>query len=524
MFQNVSMTFNQLRTLAGQAAVALAGAGVRPGDAVLFILPNTPHFPLSYFGTVRLGAAVAAVPPTSTPREMDFYIRDSGARVIITLDLLYEKIADVWEAAGVEKVIVGTVADFLPFHLRLLGRLTHKIPAPAAPIRFGERVIPMPRFLSSGKGKEIPEAATPDAVAVLQYTGGTTGSPKAAMLTHASLLANARQMIVWFPVVKVAKETILAVLPLFHVYGMTLVMNAGLLLAARTILMPTWNPADVFDTIRRHRPSIFPGVPTLYVAFINDERSRTYDVSSIDVCVCGGAPLPAEVKQGFERLTHGHLYEGYGLSEASPVVAAHAHDERGEPGSIGLPLPNTVIQLVDEAAQPVPVGEPGEVLVRGPQVMVGYWRRPEETAEVLRGGWLHTGDIARMHEKGFFFIVDRKKDLIITGGENIYPREIEEVLYEHPKVKEAAVVGVPHPFGGEVAKAFIVLKEGEHATKPEMKSFAMERLAKHKVPRAFEFRQELPKSSTGKILKRVLADEERAKAASRRRLGEAGTD
>jgi long-chain acyl-CoA synthetase len=366
----------------------------------------------------------------------------------------------------------------------------------------------MDGFLRSSEGN-VDAAAEAADVAVLQYTGGTTGTPKAAMLTHRNLLTNSQQMRRWFPTLRDGRETIMAVFPLFHVYGLTLVMNAALILAARTVLIAGgWVPSEVFDGIKRYRPTIFPGVPTLYVALLNDPRSREYDLSSIDVCVCGGAPLPIEVKREFEALTGGHLLEGYGLSEASPCTHAQPYDSPGKVGSVGLPLPSTEARIVNaETGETVPMGAQGELIVRGPQVMQGYWKRPEETAEVLEDGWLHTGDIAQMDEDGYFYIVDRKKDLIITGGQNIYPREIEEVLFEHPQIKEAAVAGVPHPFAGEIAKAFIVLKEGESLTQGEIKQFVSERLAKHKVPRAIEFRKELPKSSTGKILRRVLSEE-----------------
>jgi long-chain acyl-CoA synthetase len=521
VFLDEAMSYRRLLELSDRMASALAGAGVKRGDAVLLLLPNTPHFPISYFAALKLGAAVAAAPPNSVQREIDYLIRDSGARTIITLDILYEKVAATWQGAGVESVVVGTLSDFLPLHKRILGRVLKKLPQPTERIPYGSQVVRMPSFLASGREGTAGLQASPDDVAVLQYTGGTTGIPKAAMLTHASLLANARQMRDWFPQLDDGRETILAVLPLFHVYGMTLVLNAAVLLAARTVLIPNWTPSLVFESIRKYRPTIFPGVPSLYVAFINDERSRVYDVSSIEYCVCGGAPLPVEVKRDFERLTGGHLYEGYGLSEASPLVSAQPYTGEGEAGSVGLPVANTEITIVDaDTGAPVPLGESGELLVRGPQVMRGYWHRPEETDDVLQNGWLRTGDIARMDERGFLFIVDRSKDLIITGGENVYPREIEEVLFEHPKIKEAAVVGVPHPFGGEVAKAFVVTRADETLTKAEVLTFARERLAKHKVPRAVEFRTDLPKSSTGKVLRRVLADEESERAktrASRRR-------
>ncbi|HZS94495.1 MAG TPA: long-chain fatty acid--CoA ligase [Chloroflexota bacterium] len=513
LFQNVPMTFNQVVRHAGAMSQALQRVGVRKGDVVLAFLPNVPHFPVTYYGALRLGAAISSAPPTSVEREIGYFLRDSGARTIVTIDLLYDKIANVWEDAGVERVIVGEVTDFMPLWMRVVGRLTGKIPKPKQSVPFGGKIIPMRSFLGSGRGEKIDVRVEPDDVAVLQYTGGTTGTPKAAMLTHENLLANAHQMLAWFPQVKVGKETILGILPFFHVYGLTLVMNAGLLLAARTILIAGgWVPSEVFEAIRRHHPTVLPGVPTLYVAILNDERSHHVELSSIDIAVCGGAPLPIEIKREFDRVTGGHLYEGYGLTEASPVTHAQPWDERGKLGSIGVPLPGTEARVVDlETGRPVPVGEDGELVVRGPQVMAGYWHRPEETADVFHDGWLHTGDIARMDADGYFFIVDRKKDLIITGGENIYPREVEEVLFEHPKVKEVAVVGIPHRFGGEIAKAFVVLKPGETATKRDIVHFASERLAKHKVPRAVEFRSELPKSPSGKVIRRVLAEEERAK-------------
>lgn len=518
LFQNYPLSFRRLRDLSAGMAGALTAHGVGKGDIVLLLLPNVPHFALAYYGTVRLGAAVAAVSPTSVERELEFFLQDSGAKTIVTLDLLYEKIANIWERCGVEQVIVGKVTDFMPRYVQLAAPYLKRVPKPKQPVPYGGRVQPLRSFLRGGKNVKVEVQVEPDDVALLQYTGGTTGTPKAAMLTHRGLLTNAHQMVAWFPTLRRGQETILAVLPFFHVYGVTLALNAGLLLAARTILIAGgWSPSEIFDAIKRYRPNIFPGVPTLYVAMVNDERSRSYDISSIDICVSGGAPLPIEVKRDFERLSGGHLYEGYGLSEASPVVAAQPFDESGKLGSIGLPMPDTRLRLVDENDQPVPVGEDGELVVQGPQVMQGYWRRLEETAAVLRGGWLHTGDIARMDSDGYLYIVDRKKDLIITGGENIYPREVEEVLFEHPKVKEVAVVGVPHPFGGEIAKAFVVLKEGETATKKDITQFAGERLAKHKVPRAVEFRETLPKSAAGKVLRRVLAEEERQRRPARTR-------
>jgi long-chain acyl-CoA synthetase len=524
VFQDFGMTYRQLRDHSARMSSALRSSGVKDGDVVLALLPNLPHFPVTYYGTLRLGAALTTASPTSVEREIEILINDSGAKTIVTVDLLYEKVAGIFEACGVETVVVGTVTDFMPVWARVAGRFLKRVPKPKEAVSYGGKIKRMRQFLRSGRS--IIEAAPvpPETVALLQYTGGTTGLPKAAMLTHGSLLANARQMTGWFPALREGEEKILAVLPFFHVYGVTLVMNAGLLLAANTILIPRPMSTEMFEAIPKYRPTIFPGVPTLYVAIVNDQRSKKYDLSSIDVCVCGGAPLPLEVKRDFEKLTGGHLFEGYGLSEASPVTHAVPHDGRSKLGSMGLPLQNTESRIVDEDGNPVPVGEAGELTVRGPQIMKGYWRREEETTDVLREGWLRTGDIACMDQDGWFFIVDRKKDLIITGGENIYPREVEEVLFEHPLVKEVAVVGVPHPYGGEIVKAFVVLLPGATATKKDITQFAAERLAKHKVPRAVEFREDLPRSAAQKILRRVLAEEERARQSTRRRKSRRDTE
>jgi len=514
VFQNRALTFRQVRREAERMAAALFEAGVRKGDVVLAVLPNVPHFPVVYYGAMRIGAAVASAPPNSVGPEIEVFLRDSGARTVVTLDLLFDKVAAVWQRCGVENVVVGTVADYFPAHVRLIGNLARKIPHPKDPVPYGGAVRRLRSFLSAG-GRLPPDETRPDDAAVLQYTGGTTGTPKAAVLTHRSLLANARQMRAWFPSLRDGEETILGVLPFFHVYGQTLALNAGLLMAARSILIPRPIGSAMLEAIARYRPTIFPGVPTIYVTLTHDKRAKDYDLSSIDICVSGGAPLPLEVKRDFERLTGGHLYEGYGLSEASPVTHAQPHDGRSKIGSMGFPVANTDARIVDADWRAVPIGQEGELAIRGPQVMREYWGRPEETADVLRDGWLRTGDVARMDGEGWFYIVDRKKDLIITGGENIYPREIEEVLFEHPAVQEVAVVGVPHPYGGEIAKAFIVLKPNMTATKKEIVQFAAERLAKHKVPRAVEFRTELPKSAAQKVLRRVLAEEERERQQQR---------
>jgi long-chain acyl-CoA synthetase len=354
-------------------------------------------------------------------------------------------------------------------------------------------------------------------LALLQYTGGTTGSSKGVMLSHRNLRANTEQVRAWFPDADPGREVMMAVLPFFHVYGLTVCLLLGVRLGAALVLLPRFDLDQVMAAVDRHRPTLFPGVPTMYVAINNEVAKGGHDLSSIKACLSGAAPLPLEVAERFERYSGGRLVEGYGLSECSPVALANPIYGKRKAGTIGMPLPDTLARVVD-AADPdslPPAGEPGELAIKGPQVMRGYWNRPEESAQVLRDGWLLTGDLALMDDEGYFQIVDRKKDLIIAGGFNVYPREVEEVLYEHPKVEEVSVVGVPDSYLGEVVKAFVVLRPGEEATTEEIRSFAKERLAAYKVPRVVEFRDELPKTLIGKVLRRALVEEERAKAEAK---------
>jgi long-chain acyl-CoA synthetase len=362
---------------------------------------------------------------------------------------------------------------------------------------------------------------TPDDIAMFQYTGGTTGISKGAVALHRNVVANVYQMKAWASPVKPkeAGEVVMGVMPLFHVYGMVAVMHFSVLGRAAMVLLPRWDTLQVLKAINRYKPAFFPGVPTMYVAINNHPDVKKYNLRSIKGCTSGGAPLPLEVQQQFEQITGGNLSEGYGLSEAPVVVTANPQVGKRKAGSIGVPFPDVEARIVDTETgeKEMPVGEVGELVIKGPQVMQGYWNRPEETKQVLRNGWLYTGDLARMDEDGFFFIVDRKKEMIIAGGYNIYPREIEEVLYEHPKVKEAVAYGVPHPYRGETVKVAIVLKEGETATPEEIIEFCRERLARFKVPKIVEFRDSLPKSLIGKVLRRVLVEEEKAKLAGKQK-------
>jgi long-chain acyl-CoA synthetase len=357
----------------------------------------------------------------------------------------------------------------------------------------------------------------PNEVAVLQYTGGTTGLSKGAMLTHRNLVSDVLQCVSWSQDAVRGEERMLAALPLFHVYGMTVTMNEAIGLAATIILLPRFNVDEALEAINLYQPTRFPGVPTMYMAIMNHPQVEKYNISSIRVCSSGSAPMPIEAQKHFEELTGAKISEGYGLTEASPVTHANPFLGKRKIGSIGLPRPDVDAKIVDleTGEKDLPPGEEGELCIRGPQVMQGYWNRPEETSKTLRNGWLYTGDIGRMDEEGYFYIVDRKKDMIICSGYNVYPREIEEVLYQHPKIQEACIVGMPDPYRGETVKAFVVLKEREEATAEEIIKYCQKNMAKYKVPTLVEFRRELPKSHVGKVLRKILREEEMRKSSNR---------
>lgn len=518
------VTFRELDRLSNMFANRLLEHGLRKGDPVLVVLANLPQFPIVHFGIMKAGGVVAALSPLLVEREISQLAADSGAKIVVTLDRVWNRIGPLVERKEIDVAIVTGAHDELPTLKRLLYPLKYRkemVKVPHDP----SRGIHQFRTLIKGAATSRPDVrVTADDVAAFQYTGGTTGLPKAAILTHGNMASNVLQVRAWVPDLRQGQETLMAILPFFHSYGVTLCLHLGTQLAATTVLVPRFDIGDVMTQIATYQPTLLPGVPTLYTAIngaAENSAERRQSMRSIRYCISGGAPLPRGVQQRFEEITGGHLVEGYGLSEASPVTHANPLDGRARIGSIGLPLPGTEARIVDlETRQPMPIGERGEIAIRGPQVMKGYWKRPEDTAAVLSpDGWLYTGDIGVMDEDGFFQIVDRQKDVVITGGENIYPREIEEVLYTHPKILEAAVVGVPHPVGGQVVKAFIVLRPGETMDRREALQFCAEKLAKYKIPRLIEFRESLPKAATGKILRRALQEEE----AVRPRRGKRGT-
>ena len=511
-FQGRTVSYAQLAEQAWRFAGALAGLGVGKGTKVGLVLPNCPQVVIAFFGALRLGAVVVQNNPLYTKRELGHQLGDAGVEVVICLDLAYERIKAVREQSAIREVVVTSLLDELPTVRRVIAPYTRRGKAAAAAIGKDEPVRRW-RDLMAGAITRAGEAEVDPAgdLALLQYTGGTTGSSKGVMLSHRNLRANTEQVRAWFPDADPGREVMMAVLPFFHAYGLTVCLLLGVRLGAALVLLPRFDLDQVMAAVDRHRPTLFPGVPTMYVAINNEVAKGGHDLSSIKACLSGAAPLPLEVAERFERYSGGRLVEGYGLSECSPVALANPIYGKRKAGTIGMPLPDTLARVVD-AADPdsvPPVGEPGELAIKGPQVMRGYWNRPEESAQVLRDGWLLTGDLALMDDEGYFQIVDRKKDLIIAGGFNVYPREVEEVLYEHPKVEEVSVVGVPDSYLGEVVKAFVVLRPGEEATTEEIRSFAKERLAAYKVPRRLELRDELPVTFIGKVLRRELADSTR---------------
>ncbi len=512
---HATLTYRELWDQIRRFARALQDLGVQKGDRVAIMLPNTPQYVIAFFGALRAGAIVVNTNPTYTARELEHQLKDSGAETLVLLSGIYPRWEAIKDRVPTRRVIVTDVHEYIrpPFRGLVARRLRKEKLLIDVPT--GDGVYAWQALLQAPPDP-APVEVQPSDVALFQYTGGTTGVPKAAMLTHYNLVANTVQVTSWMPTLERGKPKVMGALPFFHVYGMTVAMLFGLYIAGTVVMVPNPRPIDiVMEVLHHERCNLFPGVPTMYTAIINHPKVHKYDLRSIEACLSGAMALPVEVQRRFEEITGGKLVEGYGLTEASPVTHCNPIYGKRKAGSIGIPFPSTDARIVDiETGEPLPVGEVGELCVKGPQVMKGYWNRPDETAIALdEDGWLHTGDIARMDEEGYFYIVDRKKDIIIASGYNIIPREVEEVLYMHPKVLEAAVVGVPDPYRGETVKAYIVLKEGEQATAEEIIEFCRQHLAPYKVPKIVEFRSELPKSQVGKILRRVLVEEEKRKLA-----------
>ncbi|HET6465975.1 MAG TPA: long-chain fatty acid--CoA ligase, partial [Nitrospiria bacterium] len=505
-----TITYEQLDLLSNQLANALIELGVQKGDRVSIMLPNIPQCVIGYFGALKAGAVVVQTNPLYVERELEHQLNDSGAETILALDLFYEKISRIQHRVALKRIILTGAGDYLPPLLRLFYPL--KAMKEGQWVRVPQRppIYDFRKIIKRSEAVQPIVPVKPDDTALLQYTGGTTGVPKGVMLSHNNLVANTVQCRHWMPTLRDGEEVFLGVVPFFHVYGLSTCMNLGILTGSCIVLLPRFKTEDVLNTVVRHRVTIFMGVQAMYVAINNYSRIDQFDLSSIRICISGAGPLHVEVQDRFEELTGGKLVEGYGLSEASPVTHCTPINGRRKKGSIGLPFPDTDVKIMDQETgqRELSVGERGELVIRGPQVMQGYWNKEDETKGVLRDGWLYTGDMAQMDEDGYFYIVDRKKDMIKTRGENVYPREVEEVLFRHPKVKEAVVVGIPDTFSVEAIKAYVVLKEHEHATEAEILDYCRKELAKFKVPNRIEFRKELPKTMVGKVLRRVLLEEE----------------
>ncbi|MEM4652982.1 MAG: long-chain fatty acid--CoA ligase [Candidatus Nezhaarchaeales archaeon] len=513
IFFGRKMSFKEVSVLFNKFATALADLGVKKGDVVALYLPNCPQFVIAYYGALKIGATITAISPLYREREVEYQLNDSGAETIVALDIFYPVVENVWGKTKLKRVIVTNMADYMPRALAFLGKMLKKIPT--------YKVEPKPNvyFFKDLIAKYPPnppkvEINPREDIAVLQYTGGTTGLPKAAMLTHMNLIANAYQCYEWMRAagLKEGEEVSLALLPWFHSYGMTVSLNIGPVAGITGVILPRFDPKEVLETIQKYGVTLFPGVPTLYAMLLAHPDIKKYNLRSVKFCISGAAPLPPEVQRRFMEVTGGVLVEGYGLSEASPVTHANPLDKSMKLvkiGSIGIPFPDTDAKIVDpDTGKELPPGEIGELAVKGPQVMKGYWNRPEETRETLKDGWLLTGDIAKMDEDGYFYIVDRKKDIIKYKGHSVYPRELEDVIYEHPAVKLCAVIGKPDPIAGEIPKAFVVLKEGMTATPEEIMKFVNERVASYKAIREVEIVKELPMTLVGKVLRRVLREEE----------------
>ena len=511
-FLGKSFTYGQVGELADRAAKGLQDLGVGKGVQVGLLLPNSPYSVICYYAILKAGGTAVNFNPLYVAEEIEHQITDSDTRVMITMDLelTLPKVTAALGRTPLEKVVVCSMADVLPFAkarlFQLVGRRRiARIPDDGLHLSFAE--------LTDNDGAFRPVAISPrDDVAVLQYTGGTTGVPMGAMLTHANIAVNARQVTLWNPETEYGGERILGVLPLFHVFAMTVAMNMGILIGAELVLLPRFEIGMVLKAIRRRRPTQFPGVPSLFNALLHDPRLNGDILDSLKFCISGGAPLPAEVGREFEALTGCRLVEGYGLTETSPVVTCNPTGGVVKEGSVGLALPGTLIEIraLEDPGRAVGTGEKGEVCISGPQVMAGYWRRPDATANAVRGGWVHTGDVGYLDADGYLFLIDRLKDLILCSGYNVYPRIVEEAIYRHPAVAEVTVCGVPDADKGEVPKAFVRLKEGESLTAEELLTFLADKLSPIEMPRTVEFREELPKTMIGKLSKKELVAEERA--------------
>jgi len=501
-FMGSMLTFRQLKDTVDRFAACLMDLGIAKGDSVAILLPNTIQCVAAYYAILKIGGIAVMNNPLYSDKELLHQYNDSGAKALVALDLLADRMIDIRPKTSIEHIIVASIADYIP------------IPGLAAAVKEAPQVSRWKDVIDRYQPINISVPLTLDDIAQYQYTGGTTGVSKGVELTHANLSRNVQQIASWFPTLKRGGEMMLGALPFFHVFGLTVSMNYAMYMSWGNVLVPRPQPDQLMDAFEKFRPTFLPMVPAMYVGILNHPKISGLDLSYVTGCFCGSAPLPVDVIKQFEEKTGAVICEGFGMTESSPATHCNPFAKgKTKPGSIGVPLPDTecrIVSLADRKTD-MPAGESGELIIKGPQVMESYKGMPAETGDVLRDGWLHTGDIARMDDDGYFFIVDRLKDMIISGGYNVYPRDIDEVLYQHPKVMDACAIGVPHPVRGEAVKVFVVLKEGQTATGNEIIHFCKDKLAKYKWPDEVEFRASLPKSTVGKILRKDLRSEELAK-------------
>jgi long-chain acyl-CoA synthetase len=513
---DAKLTYRQLDEAVNRFAAGLQRLGVQKGDRVAIMLPNCPQFIIAAYATWRIGGVVVCCNPLYVPREIEHLVKDAGVETFVVMSQFYERVRNVRASTGLKRVIVTNIKEYFPGLLKLLFTLAkEKKEGHKVDISGDADTTWFQEVLRRAPAKPTPVDIDPGEVATLIYTGGTTGGPKGAQLTHFNLVSNAVALNIWAKT-REARDSTLGVMPYFHSYGLTVGINVVIANALTVVQIP--NPRDivhVLKSIETHRITYYPGVPTMFIGFLNFPDRDRYDLTSLRFAISAAAPLPPEVQQQFKAVTGGQLMEAYGLTETSPCATMDPID-RPKDNSLGVPLPDTDAKIVDveTGTQELPMGEIGEIIIKGPQVMKGYWNLPTETANALRvgpdgqPGWFYSGDIGYMDEDGYFHMADRKKDMIIAGGYNIYPADVEAVLFEHPKIKEAAVIGVPDKRLGETVKAFVVLKEGETATAEEIIAFCREGMAAYRVPRIVEFRDDLPKSMIGKVLRRELRESE----------------
>jgi len=519
IFQNLTMTYRQLRDKAETVAASLRDRGLRPGDRVAIMLPNLPQTVIAFWGALKAGAVVVMTNPLYMEKELTHHFTDSKPKFLILLDLFWSKVEALRDRLGIETYVVSRIADGLAFPLNLLQSFQARRRGDLPKVDFdGNSVIPWKALLKNRKRYSVKQEDPQHSLALLQYTGGTTGFSKGAMLTHYNLQAQIQQLL---SIVRGDAATtphiFIGIMPFFHVYGLMGSLMLPTIFASPTIPVPRYVPRDLLELIKKHRPTFFCGAPAIYISLMQQKDIGNYDLTCIQLCISGSSPFPLQSFRRFQEITKAKITEGLGLTEASPVVIANPVHGRQKEGSIGVPITGTEARIVDleNGTDEMPDNQIGELVVRGPQIMLGYWNQPEETERTIRDGWLYTGDIAYRDEDGYYFIVDRKKDMAIVGGYNVFPSEIDEVLHEYPKIKEAVALTVPHRSRGETIKAYIVPKDGEKITVAELVAHCRQKLASYKVPKLFEFREELPKTMVGKVLRRALRDEEMKKQAER---------